>query len=203
MKNIRIQTYTGEALHQYIDDLAALRIEIFKSYPYLYDGSLAYEKEYIKRYADSKKSAIVIAFDGGEVIGASTCIPMVEEGEGVKKPFVRSALPVEKILYLGESVLKAQYRGQGIGVSFFEHREIHARQLQMQYTAFCAVVRPEDHPLKPAGYKPLDRFWKNRGYQIHPDKKATMTWKDIDQPQETAKDLVFWVKKLDDFEMTT
>lgn len=196
MSDIKVQTFTGEALHQYVDDLAALRIEVFKSYPYLYDGSLDYEKAYIKTYVESKKSAIVIAFDGREVIGASTCIPMVEEGEEVKKAFEDSAFPLEKVLYLGESVLKESYRGKGIGVAFFEHRENHARHLQMDYTAFCAVLRPKNHPLKPEGYQPLDPFWKNRGYQIRPEMKAKMVWKDIDQPEETEKELVFWVKKL-------
>lgn len=196
MSSIHVQTCTGEALHQYIDDLAALRIDIFRSYPYLYDGSLAYEKEYLNTYAESNNSAIVIAFDGREVVGASTCIPMAEEGEGVKKAFSHSSLPVEKVLYLGESVLKEHYRGRGIGVAFFEHRENHARQLQMDYTAFCAVIRQEDHPLKPVDYQPLGRFWRNRGYQIQPDMKATMVWKDVDQPKETKKELVFWVKKL-------
>lgn len=196
MSNIEVQTFTGEALHQYIDDLAALRIEIFRNYPYLYDGSLDYEKAYIRTYAQSDRSAIIIAFAGKEVIGASTCIPMEDEGEGVKKAFTGSAFPVEKVLYLGESVLKEQYRGQGIGVAFFEHRENHARQLQMDYTAFCAVVRLEDHPLRPEGYQPLDRFWKNRGYHMQPGMKAKMVWKDVDQSQETEKELVFWVKQL-------
>ena len=32
------------------------------------------------------------------------------------------------------------------------------------HCAFCAVVRPPDHPLRPAGYVPLDAFWTARGY---------------------------------------
>lgn len=196
MSNIKVQTFTGKALHQYIGDLAALRIEIFKNYPYLYDGSLEYEKAYLNTYVQSDRSAIIIAFDGREVIGASTCIPMEEEGEGVKKAFENSPISLNKVLYLGESVLKENYRGQGIGVAFFEHRENHARYLQMDYTAFCAVIRPEDHPLQPEGYQPLDRFWKNRGYQIQPDMKAKMIWKDVDLSKETEKELVFWVKKI-------
>lgn len=197
MTKIKIQTFTGEELFQYIEALAALEIEVFKSYPYLYDVSLEYEKEYLTTtYAESEQSAVAIAFDGKKVVGASTCIPMIEAEDGVRKPFIQSSYPLEKVLYLGESVLQESYRAKGIGVAFFEHRENHARQLNMKYTAFCSIIRPENHPLKPKKYKSLDKFWINRGYHIEPRMKATMVWKDVQQSSATKKELVFWVKKL-------
>lgn len=196
MGKIEIKTFTGNEWLEYIDDLAALEIEVFRSYPYLYDVTLEYEKEYLKTYAESENSGMIIAFDGPKVIGASTCIPMVEVEDDVKKPFEDSDYPIKKVLYLGESVLLKKYRKRGIGVAFYDHREQHAQDLNMDLTAFCCIIRPENHPLKPEGYRPLDRFWKNRGYRIQPDMKATMVWKDVHQEEETKKKLVFWVKEL-------
>src|SRR5690242_19351414 len=48
---IRIERATGAAIEGYLDVLAALRIRVFREYPYLYDGSLAYEQEYLASYA--------------------------------------------------------------------------------------------------------------------------------------------------------
>jgi hypothetical protein len=36
----------------------------------------------------------------------------------------------------------------------------------------------------------------HRGYQLHAGMKARMQWKDVDQPQETTKELAFWLKQL-------
>jgi GNAT superfamily N-acetyltransferase len=196
MGKIEIKTFTDNEWLEYIDDLAALEIEVFRSYPYLYDVSLEYERAYLKTYAESEQSGMIIAFDGSKVIGASTCIPMVEVEDEVKKPFEESEYPIQKVLYLGESVLLKKYRKRGIGVAFYEHREQHAQYLNMDMTAFCCIIRPENHPLKPEGYRPLDKFWIKRGYRKQPEMKATMVWKDVHQEEESKKKLVFWTKDL-------
>ena len=43
-------------------------------------------------------------------------------------------------------------------------REAHAASLGLDICAFCAVLRPDRHPLKPAGYVPLDTFWPAEDY---------------------------------------
>ncbi len=196
MSTIQVRTFTGEGLHQYIQDLALLRMEVFRDFPYLYDGTLAYEKNYLRTYIEATQSAVIVAFDENRVIGASTCIALAEEEPPIKQAFAASSFPINTVMYLGESVLKKSYRGKGIGVEFFRQRESYARQLDKQYAAFCAVIRPEDHPLRPANYHPLHQFWQNRGYHLYPDIKVKMQWKDVDQEESTAKELVFWIKSL-------
>jgi hypothetical protein len=44
-KKIRIERWSGSALQQYITELARLRIEVFRDFPYLYDGDYGYEKK--------------------------------------------------------------------------------------------------------------------------------------------------------------
>ena len=76
-----------------------------------------------------------------------------------------SGFDVASIFYCGESVLEPAYRGHGIGHRFFDLREAHARALGgFRSITFCAVVRPPDHPQRPAEYRPLDAFWRKRGY---------------------------------------
>ena len=100
------------------------------------------------------------------------------------------------LFYLGESVLLKAYRGQGIGVRFFEHREAHAHRLGgFSYAAFCAVRRGE-HPRRPKDYVPLDEFWRHRGYTKHPELITAFSWKDIDEEKESLKPMEFWLKQL-------
>jgi len=194
---LRLERLSGEKLTQYIPELARLRIEVFRDFPYLYDGDLAYEEKYLQTYIEAPSSVIVLAFDGDRVVGASTGIPLQHETDEVKKPFVEAGYDVDRIFYCGESVLLSQYRGRGAGVAFFDHREAHAREIGgFDYSCFCGVQRPDDHPRRPAGYKPLDNFWRKRGYEKHPELNTTFSWKEIDEGEESPKPMTFWMKKL-------
>ena len=61
---------------------------------------------------------------------------------------------------------------------------------------FASVMRPPDHPLRPSAYRPLDPFWKKRGYKRLAGVVAQFTWKDVDQPVETEKPLQMWARDL-------
>ncbi len=170
---------------------------VFRDWPYLYDGDETYERGYIQTYVASARAAIIAAFDGDAVIGASTCLPLADETANVTQPFTDSGLDVAQYFYFGESVLLAQYRGRGLGVKFFAAREAHARGWgDYRFAAFCAVQRPETHPLRPADYVPLDGFWANRGYTKQPQLTCKMRWLDIGETAETEKALMFWTKPL-------
>lgn len=193
---IHVQSFTGEAAFSYINDLARLRIEVFRDFPYLYDGDLAYEEEYLQAFVNAPDSALVIAFDGETVVGAATALPMIHETSNIQQPFLENGYDVSKVFYFGESVLRKAYRGRGIGVEFFKHREAHVARLSgFEYLTFCGVVRPEDHPLRPSDYVPLDHFWRKRGFQ-QTDMYCYMAWKDINEEAERAKPLRFWMKKI-------
>lgn len=197
-KHIRIKRWSGKELERYIPELARLRIEVFRDFPYLYDGDYEYEKKYLKTYINSPDSVIVLAFDGEQVIGASTAIPLKYETDEVKKPFIENGYDTDRIFYCGESVLDKKYRGLGIGVRFFEEREAHAAELGgFDHICFCCVERPADHSRRPADYVPLDQFWNKRGYFKHPELKTTYTWKDLDEEMESPKPMTFWLKHED------
>lgn len=192
---VTLKRYTGDALGRYIEEVAKLRIEIFREYPYLYDGNMEYEEKYLRTYTASPNSVVVIAFAGDQVVGASTAIPLCHEIEEFKTPFLTQNIDPQTVFYLGESVLKKSYRGRGIGVRFFHERESHARSIgNFAWSAFCAVVRPDSHPLRPSDYKPLDEFWNKRGYFKHPELQTNLSWKDIDESTPTSKPMMFWLK---------
>lgn len=193
---IEARVLTGEALDAALGDVAKLRIEVFRAFPYLYDGDLAYERNYLQTYRDSDRAVLVGAFDGTTLIGAATGTPLTDHDEDFGAAFAQTGLDLATIFYCAESVLLPDYRGQGIGHAFFDHREAHARANGFQKAAFCGVVRPQNHPLRPATYAPLDPFWRKRGYAPLPGVLAEFHWKDLDQPEETAKPLQFWIRDL-------
>jgi GNAT superfamily N-acetyltransferase len=191
---LRLQNFHGSEIEPHLDALGTLRISVFREYPYLYDGSLEYERDYLRVYLRSKGSLVVLAFDGDLVVGATTCLPMLDEGPEFQAAFVRAGYDLSTICYFGESILRSEYRGQGVGKAFFARREEHVQALGMRVSTFCAVDRPADHPLRPAAYRPLDDFWRGQGYTKHPELQATFEWKEIGEEIESPKTLTFWTK---------
>lgn len=193
---LRLENVHGEEIEPYLDALGALRITVFRDYPYLYDGSLEYERDYLKAYVECPRSLVVLAFHGDAAVGATTCMPMADESPAFQEAFIQAGYDLSKVCYLGESILLSQYRGRGMGKLFFKHREAHARSLGLTLAAFCAVERAADHPLKPVDYRPLDDFWIAQGYVKQPDMKAKLSWKEVGNTEETPKTLTFWTKEL-------
>lgn len=193
---LRISVAAGAGVLPHIPALARLRRTVFREWPYLYDGTEEAEAAYARSYAACPGAAVVMAWDGAEAVGMSTCLPLADETPDVQAPFVRAGLAVAEWCYFGESVLLAPYRGQGAGVAFFERREAHARSVGCRHAAFCAVQRPADHPLRPAGAVPLDGFWRRRGYAPMPGMVASMRWRDVGEGAEVAHPMQFWGKAL-------
>ena len=194
--DVTVRALTGPALEAALEGVAALRIAVFRDWPYLYDGTLEYERAYLQTYRTSANALLVGAFDGDRLIGASTSTPMEDHAEAFAAPFAALGIPLTDIYYGAESVLLPDYRGRGIGHRFFDLREAFARRLGRKWLAFCSVKRPDDHPLRPATYRTNDAFWLGRGYAPLPGVLAEFAWKDVGEAEETVKPLQFWMRAL-------
>ncbi len=192
---VAVRALTGAALDSALDDVAALRIAVFRDWPYLYDGDLAYERDYLRAYA-APGAVVVGAFDGARLVGAATGAPMEDHAADFAAAFAQRPEPLNQIFYCAESVLLPAYRGHGLGHAFFDEREAQARRLGRRWSAFCSVIRPDDHPARPPDYRPLDGFWRKRGYAPLPGAVAQFRWKDIGDVDQTAKPLQFWMRAL-------
>lgn len=187
------------AIAAVIPDLARLRIGVFREFPYLYDGSLDYESAYLKLYATTPGAIVVIARDASEnnrIVGAATALPLAAEHAELLAAFRAAALPVDAFYYCAESVLEAAYRGRGIGHAFFDHREAQARAWGFGQACFLAVERPPDHPRRPADFRPLDPFWRKRGYAPVPGFQASFSWQDLDEAAPSPKPMTLWQRRL-------
>jgi len=194
---IKVRVLSRDEIADRIDDLARLRIAVFREWPYLYDGDLDYERDYLRTYTASAASVLVVAEDGARVVGASTGVPLADEGEDFRAPYAKAGLDPARIYYFGESVLLPEYRGRGIGHRFFDAREAHVAALGgYDFTSFCAVIRREDDPRCPEAYRPLDAFWAKRGYRRRSDIVTTIAWKEIGEATATEKPLVAWLRAM-------
>lgn len=193
----RVERLSGERLSRHLPDLARLRIAVFREFPYLYEGSQDYEERYLRTYAEVSDSVVIVALDGEQVVGAATALPLRNEPDDLTRPFVEHGHLVEEVFYFGESLLLPAYRGQGLGVAFFREREAAALAFPtIRRAAFCAVIRPADHPRRPAAYVPLDAFWRRRGYERVEGMVGSIAWRELDEPAETPKPMQFWTKRL-------
>ena len=193
---IRVAPLSGAALGAALDELASLRITVFAAYPYLYDGDPAYEAEYLKEFSEAPDAVLVAAFDGSRIVGAATASPMHAQKAELRAPFEARGIDPASLFYFGESVLLPDYRGRGIGHAFFDHREAQARECGATAATFAAVIRPEDHPARPAGYTPLDAFWTKRGYAPVPGFVTELAWKDHGEAGESPKPMQYWMRSL-------
>lgn len=193
---MKVRALKGPEIEDVLDEVALLRIAVFRDWPYLYDGDLEYERRYLQAYQGSEDAVVVGAYDGDWLVGASTGAPLSDHADDFADAFRQTDLNLSNVYYCAESVLLPTYRGRGVGNTFFDMREGHARDLGFEKICFCAVVRPDAHPMRPDNYRPLDTFWANRGYQPLPGVVARFAWKDVDQPDETRKPLQFWLRDL-------
>lgn len=195
-EKLQIFRLKGRAILPFIPDLAKLRIEIFRDYPYLYEGNLTYETNYLNTYVSCAESIMVVVLDQNQLVGASTAIPLKFETNEFKQPFIEHGMQIDDIFYLGESVILPHYRGKNIYRHFFRERELAAKEYGCHVTTFCAVERPDNHPKRPPNYMSLDQVWTYFGYHKHPELRAYLEWQEVGEKNLTQKPLIFWLKNL-------
>lgn len=195
---VTVEVVQGAELLPYLEQLARLRIAVFRDWPYLYDGSLENEREYLKAFAKSKTSTMVLAQDrtdaGAKVVGVATAMALSEESKSIRKPFAAAGLDVSQWFYLAESVLQHEYRGRGLGHAFFEEREAAGKRAGFHKFTFCAVQRAEDDPRRPEEARSLEPFWRQRGYAPL-GFSCSLEWREVGSPAPTEQKLQFWARQ--------
>ncbi|TRD22617.1 GNAT family N-acetyltransferase [Palleronia caenipelagi] len=191
----RCETLTGAAISSAIEDLARLRTEVFRDWPYLYDGDPANESKYLRSYRNTPNAILIAAMDGDRVVGCATGMPLSHHQDARDLPLTDLGLRLEDVFYCAESVLLPEYRGRGLGHVFFDRREAHAKALGFKTALFCAVERPDSHPARPQNARSLAPFWKGRGYTPR-DAFVRMHWTDLGDNGPSKKQLRVWTHDL-------
>ena len=193
---VKTRPLTGPDLDTALPALARLRIEVFRAWPYLYEGSTAYEETYLRKLARAKDAFIVAAeTDDGTIVGCATGSGMDDQHGEFALPLKTAGYDLPSTFYFGESVLLPAWRGHGLGHAFFDAREAHAIAHGYKRACFCAVERPAGHPKCPDAYSPLDRFWTARGYVKLPGILAHFTWPEDAGGPELSHPMAYWMRE--------
>lgn len=190
-----VRPLTGEDLERALPALARLRIDVFRAFPYLYSGTEAYEQKYLRGFAAARDAFIVAAEVDGEIAGCATGSAIDDHHGEFAAPLAAAGYDLASTFYFGESVLRAGYRGRGIGHAFFDAREAHARARGYARACFCAVERAADHPRRPEDYSPLDKFWEKRGYRKLPGLKAEFAWPTEPGGPDHLHPMSYWMRE--------
>jgi GNAT superfamily N-acetyltransferase len=195
-EEMRIEAFSGNDARKYFMDIANLRIDTFKDFPYLYEGSLEVEKEYLESYFASKTSVVILVFDGNKIVGFSNSIPLEEEMDEITMPFKEKNIDLRKYLYVGEVIIRKTYRGKGILRKFFEHHEKVASQNGREKLTFMTVERAPNHPERPKNYRTLEPIWQHFGCYKLNNIKVVIPWDRIDTKKEEPNYLEIWEKEV-------
>lgn len=201
---IEITTLAGPQAQEVLPALSRLRCDVFRAWPYLYDGTAEYEEEYLSEFARAGDSVIVVARDGPTIVGAATSAPLMSHTSEFAPLFAQHGFAPEQVYYFGESVLLDTYRGRGIGHAFFDAREAAARTASAGRAApfsvlsFCGVVRASDDPRRPADARELAPFWMKRGFEAVAGMVGIYDWQEIGRADEgeIAHPMQFWVRRI-------
>lgn len=192
---VTTRVLTGRSLYDAIRDVARLRVSVLREWPYLYEGNLDYECDYLKAYL-APGAVVVTAQVGNRIVGASMGTPLHHHENDLGDALAGRPEPVSDIFFCAASLLLPGYRGYGLGGAFFDAVEAHARDLGFRYATICTVVRPDDHPARPADYRSVSSMWKKRGYRRLTDVVAHYAWKDRGEEEESLKALQYWMRTL-------
>jgi GNAT superfamily N-acetyltransferase len=191
------QLLAGTAIADARDEVATLRLEIFREYPYLYQGRREDELTYLCTYFEAPDACVILAYDGDAVIGAVAGIPLIHEDAQMLDAFAETAFSPDEAYYVGELLFRPAYRNGGLGQKLLARLESHLRSLGRYSTLTCATLeRPDDHPLRPRDYIPITRFLAHTGFDRLSGVTTSFTWREIDGVKRDHL-MQFWSKPID------
>jgi len=197
-KQCIIKVIAPEDIHSYVEDIARLRVTVFKEYPYLYDGNFDDELLYAQKFVNSPNSLVCLLFDKNKVVGALTGLPLAYEDVLIRDTWEQNSnTPLSSVYYFSEMLMYSEYRKHGYGSKLF----VTGENCVKQYSSFDTITlitihRNNNHPLQPTSYKPLDHFCEIHGYTKHDDITCIISWKEIGASEASQNELIYWSKIL-------
>lgn len=194
---MEIITLRGEEILPFLNEVAELRIKIFREWPYLYEGAFETEKVYLKVYANAEDSILVLAKDKDRIVGIAMGLPINESMEEVQRVFYEKQLPMDDCYYFADVILLKEYRKKKIGLKMIQDFECALTSLgNYEWIYFCEIIREKNDPRIPLNYRSLDSFWDSLGYPIVPNWKTYMGWLDIGSDEKVSHLMRFRRKQI-------
>lgn len=199
---MKIEILIGKKILPVIDEVANLRIKLFRDFPYLYVGNLEYEKEYLKIYSNQEE-ALLIVFknEKNNIVGVATGAPFSETDElfsEARAEFKRNNLDPTEGYYIGEALILPEYQGKFFSYDLIRQIERQIKSSGYHYVCFMTVERDPNDPRRPTHYKDIEKIWQRLNYQktnirMH---STYPTLQSDGSIKEVENEMVFWIKQL-------
>ncbi len=189
---------TGDDMQNKLEFLAQQRIKHYHGYPYLYDGNMQEELEYLNFVASSLHSVLCLIYKGDDIVGfamGASFTQFASHFKGSIELFQAANRNPHDYYYIADDIILPGHEGHLLTERMFEKLEQYARNLGFAYT--CIVHEQHDvHPLKPKNYCDID--WRKLGY-AKTESAIHFTWNTLQADGSTCKQehkLPYWIKKL-------
>jgi len=163
-----IKIFTKEDVKPFLPFIAQLRINIFRDYPYLYEGNLKEEMDDLEHCSQLIDNALAIAFHQDTPVGFLYGIPLIEFSSHFENPvidlFKEKELTPETCYYFADIIILPEHRGNNLSKKLFNALETYAQERGYHSASFITESH-ESHPLKPLNYKQLEPLWYSLQYK--------------------------------------
>lgn len=163
-----IRIHTKEDLQEVFPFVAHCRINVFREYPYLYEGNFGEEMNDLEHCAQFMHNAVAIAYYKSIPVGFLYGMPFVEFAPHFESPvidlFKDNNLIPETCYYFADIIILPEHRGNNLSKKLFSALE-HYAQKQGYCSASFITESHDIHPLKPINYKSLDPLWNSLHYK--------------------------------------
>ena len=168
---LRIETFRGAEILPYLEIFSQMRLKNFCHFPYLYAGNLKDDLIYTRQYSAVSKGMLIAAFNGENIIGIRSGIPLLSHTLISKQKCQQleaQGLDIKEYYYCGEIIVDPAFRKMGIGNQLM--KKFIGEVETMKYSGLMAVtsIRPANHPLRPQKYFDTGIFLGKFGFKKSP-----------------------------------
>lgn len=199
--NVRFAIVTQPALQAHMNNWMLMSLEVYREYPYLYDGTVESETDYFEFYARNAHAIMLVAKDDttDTPVGYAVGIPLSDETPKKQHPFIATGRDPREYLLIVEFLVAPAFRHHGIARTMYTLFEEHIISQLPQYRYITAFgIERDNNPnwYTPQSHDPLYALERHCGWQRHGELTFLATWQDVGTAEPVTKKLVFWIKSL-------
>lgn len=193
--SLRFDRRLGEDIAPLLPDIVRLRHQLLREWPVLRAEEWEAERDDLSAGFGSPRALAVLVWQGVRLVGVAAGLPMADEVRELRRPLTVAGTDPRTAFFLDHALLLPEFRGQGVGRRLFAEREEHALGLGYRWAVLAATERSPADPRQPAGWVPLDGFWRRLGYRPTAT-LASLTWKEVGEAMPSPKPVRLWRKAL-------
>jgi hypothetical protein len=192
---LRVEMVSGADMQPYLERIVEYRLKYFKEFPYLYQGNVEEEVEFVEQYIKSSTARVLVLKDQcGNFGGFATGISVMESSHADKLGVIINQ--PENVYYIGEMIFDELFRGKdGFRqcLSYFQN----IKEMGYKKVCFITVQRDGKYP-RPINYHDHEGAWGVTGFEKY-EQTITISWPVIQVGGDSVAQeniLNIWIKKL-------